>query len=60
MISLKNGKKQNALMMCNTIVSSFPYSAYDYASYKNLVSIYYDLNDYIKTNLKYERNKRTD
>lgn len=43
---LKNGKKQNALMMCNTIVSSFPYSAYDYASYKNLVSIYYDLNDY--------------
>ena len=33
-------------MMCNTIVSSFPDSAYDYASYKNLVSIYYDLNDY--------------
>ena len=43
---LKNGKKQNALMMCNTIVKSYPDCTYEYASYKNLVFILYDLQDY--------------
>lgn len=43
---LKNGKKQNALMMCNAIVKSYPDCTYEYASYKNLVFILYDLQDY--------------
>ena len=43
---LQNDKKQNALMMCNSIITNYQNSTYEYAAYNTMLSLYYHFENY--------------